>query len=106
MKLDHITVNLHSFVDLITNSSTEIFVEASQSTIDAVKEVVDNLLEVAGSDLKADDLFEFELGEKEGWDYYVDRSLKVTAKNPDCERTAKILSNLTGLFGIDAVYNG
>ena len=49
-------------VDLITNSSTEIYVEATQSTIKTIKELINNILESAGDGVtKADDLFTFEL---------------------------------------------
>jgi len=55
-------IPLHSFVDLITNSSSEIFVQAHDKTIVAVKEVINNLLKGVGSDKTADDLFTIELG--------------------------------------------
>jgi len=48
-------------VDVITNSSTTIYTQARDGSIDTLKAIVNSLLEVAGSDLKADDLFTFEI---------------------------------------------
>lgn len=59
---NQITINVHSFVDLITNSSSEIFVEASASTITAIKKMLTNVLAAGGSTKTADDLFTFDLG--------------------------------------------
>ena len=57
-----LTIPLHSFVDLITNSSSEIFVQADENTIKSVKKLIDNLIKASGSDKTADDLFEIDLG--------------------------------------------
>lgn len=59
---NQITIAVHSFVDLITNSSSEIFVQANAGTIKAIKGMFDNVLKCAGSTKSADDLFTFELG--------------------------------------------
>jgi hypothetical protein len=55
-------INIHSFVDLITNSSSEIYVYASDGTVKAVKDLINNLLKGVGSDKTADDLFTFDVG--------------------------------------------
>ena len=57
-----IIIPIHSFVDLITNSSSEIYIYASESTIKAVKGLINNLLSGVGSDKTADDLFTFDIG--------------------------------------------
>lgn len=57
-----LVINIHSFVDLITNSSSEIYVYASNGTIKSVKELINNLLKGVGSDKTADDLFTFDVG--------------------------------------------
>ena len=49
-------VNLHSAVDVITNSSTTIFTYSEGSDKKAV-ELINELLGVLGSDLKAEDMF-------------------------------------------------
>jgi hypothetical protein len=56
----HTTVNIHSFVDVITNSSTEIFV-SSENTLTIVKEVLVELLKVMGSDKTVDEVFDIKL---------------------------------------------
>jgi hypothetical protein len=134
---------IHSFVNLITNSSSEIFVCADESTVEAVKAVIDNLLKGAGSDKTADELFTFTLtveidnpetyeerkisgkgytltvdvnsaeGKQAIEDYSGDNpqesGILVTPKdgtNENLVLAAKTLSNLTGLFQIEASYNG
>lgn len=53
-----IKLKIHSFVDVITNSSTTIYSYYSGS-IKPVKEMIDAFLEAFKSSLKADDLFYF-----------------------------------------------
>jgi len=49
-------LNLHSVIDLITNSSTEIFVTATEDSVDIVKQFIDKILKDAGSDKVSDDI--------------------------------------------------
>lgn len=56
-----LTITVHSFVDLITNSSSEIFVAADQNTVKAIKKLVENLVAATGGTANADDLFSFDL---------------------------------------------
>jgi hypothetical protein len=92
-------IKIHSFVQLITNSSSEIFVSADDSTISGVKEIVNNLLKIGGSTLTFDDLFRVEIDSN---------GITVTVINDSVEakRVAELLSDLTGLFSIDVTYNG
>lgn len=55
-----ITFKIHSFVDLITNSSSEVFIAASKSTVDTVKEIVNTLLKQSNSSATCDDLFDID----------------------------------------------
>lgn len=48
---------LQSWSDVITNSSTEIYQEATEYTVSAVKEIINTILKIAGSDKTCDDLF-------------------------------------------------
>jgi len=152
-------IPIHSFVDLITNSSSEIFVAADENTVKAIKKLVDNIITASASSevvITADDLFTFEIvtlcyNEKyaevylnesdlrkkkkeieeiidnedgkytaeqveaaETWEfkdddegYYPKTSVRVEVKNKDNKSAvaaAKILSDLTGLFSIEASY--
>ena len=148
-----ITIPIHSFVDLITNSSSEIFVAADENTIKAVRKLIDNILKASGSDKTSDDLFDIGLGyevtdietydnkfvtkaefekieetyqEWEDGDQsedeprfqprysdgdYSNSNLLVTVKDDvsseqkaAAKAAAKTLSDLTGLFEIDASY--
>ena len=62
-----IIIPFHSFIDVITNSSTEIFVNTHSKTIEYAKNLVNSLLEAAKSDKTADDLFEFKTQKKLFW---------------------------------------
>jgi hypothetical protein len=66
----------HSVIDVITNSSTEIFVH-SEHCIEPAKELLNELLYLEGSNKKCDDIFEISLeydksNIEEIFDYYVD----------------------------------
>lgn len=105
---------MHSFVDLITNSSTEIYIQATDKTIESIKALVDNILKLGGSALKCDDLFTIELNPDEVTaeenEYgYKSVSLIVKCRDENGElgkKTAETLANLTDMFGINAEYNG
>jgi len=60
-KLIRFVIPVHSFVDLITNSSSEIFTSASDSTVAAAKEIVNKVLAAGGSLATCDDLFNVSL---------------------------------------------
>lgn len=50
-------IRVHSSVALITNSSTTIYSSATQNTIKQIRDFVDAVLRLAGSDKKCDELF-------------------------------------------------
>lgn len=52
-------VKIHSMVDVITNSSTVIYVQNHGKTIELAKALINDILKVAGNEKTADDLFEF-----------------------------------------------
>lgn len=91
--MNSIPIPIHSFVDLITNSSSETFVCADKKTVQAVKELVNTFLRMGGLTQKADDLFTFELvlaaGQMEyvGGDY--DKELSIDAEIPITSKEAK-----------------
>ena len=142
-------IPVHSFVDVITNSSSEIFTSANEGTVKAVKELINNLLIGVGSNKTADDLFDIIVGievdnpetyeerkisgkgytitvpadsdagkeqleeneriQNNGDGYGRDLCLVVTPKagtNENVVLAAKTLSNLTGLFYMEAYRNG
>jgi len=56
-------IPIHSQVDLITNSSSEIFVSTSKSSCTVVKNLITSILALAGSTKTCDDLFIVEVAE-------------------------------------------
>lgn len=54
-------IPVHSIIDVITNSSTEIFTTATKKSMEFAKELIDEILSAGGSNKKAEDLFEFKL---------------------------------------------
>ena len=61
MDMDSLKISLHSFIDVITNSSTSIYVMADKESVKTVKELINQILKKWGSDKKCDDLFEVNL---------------------------------------------
>jgi len=51
-------IPVHSIVDVITNSSTVIYTEATRNAVELSKTLINRVLSVAGSDKTADDLFD------------------------------------------------
>lgn len=83
-------IKIHSFVDLITNSSSEIFVRANDKTIETIKQLINGLLKMANSELTADDLFEFKLIISS---YYDDNDKMYKNIDPDSNEGKEILQN-------------
>ena len=54
-------IKIHSIVDLITNSSTEIFISSHKNTKKELLALVDEILKASGSDKKAEDLFDVKI---------------------------------------------
>jgi len=61
MKIFTIEIPIHSFIDVITNSSTSVYVGCHDNTVKFAKELVDDLLKAAGSEKSADDVFTFSI---------------------------------------------
>lgn len=54
-------IYIQSQIDLITNSSTEVFQIADNGSVEDLKEVINAILEVGESPFKCDDLFDIKL---------------------------------------------
>lgn len=90
-------INIQSITDIVTNSSTEVFIRVKETAINTVKELINDLLKISGSTLQADDLFTIEI-------LYDDSSdLMVTPKQDttECIEAAVILSSLRSLFNYE-----
>jgi hypothetical protein len=120
------------FSDIITNSSSEVYCVYDEEGINRIKELVNSILEIAGSDKKFDDLFEISLipdsfldedfydafnrepeNEQELLEYALtldqyDRpafeGINVVAKNPKDKHAADLISYIDGIFQFREYY--
>ena len=60
-----VRIPVHSLIDLITNSSTEIFVH-SEKSVEPAKALLTELLKLEGSDKTCDDVFEITIEKDRG----------------------------------------
>ena len=118
-----ITLSIHSFVDLITNSSSETYITASDKTINVVKDIIKLFLENANVATPVDELFDVELvytseeydkvkdmyveEEREGTNECVPSRVKISVKPgvTDFGELVKVLNNLNGAFESVEFYN-
>jgi hypothetical protein len=54
-------INLHSLIDVITNSSSEIFLVMNSNAVKGMFEIIDEILKVGGSGYRAEELFTVDL---------------------------------------------
>jgi len=110
-----IKIPVHSIIDVITNSSTEIYVNPASNTSKVIKEFIDGILKSAGSDKKCNDLFEIKIkkelnedtGEpyEDGYDDY-DTHESVTLVSKDDGKEINMKSLVYNMFNIEGSYNG
>lgn len=100
-------INVHSFIDVITNSSTEIYMWADEGSVKTVKGIIDTILKAAKSDKTADDLFDIRVkeGEEETWNGMPTDELIVEPKE-GVEIDKDLAHEIEKVFNIDAGYNG
>ncbi len=97
-------IPVHSFIDVITNSSSEVFVTSDRSTVAAMKDAINALLSVAGSKERCDDLFEVVLERVDGG-YGEYNAIRVVAKDPNCRAAAVALNKLNQSFLAETIGN-
>lgn len=102
---------LQSLNDVVTNSSMEVYQEATQYTVDAVRDIINVILKIGGSDKSCDDLFTvsinyedmlesyFEdiLGESDIDEEYLGMIEEIRSRKDDSEAYAELVK--TGLVG-------
>lgn len=91
-----IVIPVHSMVDLITNSSSEIFVTANEKTVKTIQEIIDQLLALSGSTLKAKNLFKIELASMYDTEDY-DRVFLTDAEVTEALKSGKVKFNMDHL---------
>jgi hypothetical protein len=55
--MENLKVKIHSLIDVITNSSTEMYLVMGNDAIDGMYEIINEVLKIGGSDKRAEDLF-------------------------------------------------
>jgi hypothetical protein len=93
-------INLHSVIDLITNSSTEIYTYSSGS-LAACKEMINEFFKVAGIEKTCDDIFELSIDTDEGQSY-----LTISPKSPEYSNLAILVRKFLYSVYHEACYNG
>ena len=68
-------VPIHSIIDVITNSSTSVFVCVSTKSIRFAKELINDILQAGGSKKTADDLFEFAIAPSANAERYIEKHM-------------------------------
>lgn len=68
---------LQSLNDVVTNSSMEVYQEATQYTVDAVKDIINVILKIGGSDKSCDDLFTVSIDYSDMLEDYFERCIDI-----------------------------
>lgn len=104
-----ITIPVHSVIDLITNSSSETFVTATDKAVNTIKEILSEFLSSVGDTRSVDEIFSVDLvydgydkddnytaivGTSEYAPSYVVVALKVNEENPRYAKLAKLMTDL------------
>jgi len=97
--MKNISIPIHSIVDVITNSSTVIYIQTHDKTIEYAKALVNDILKASGSDKSADDVFTFKLVPNECYEeMFVDNriselkeisNIKIEFNTPEYEEVVK-----------------
>lgn len=96
------TICIHSFVDLITNSSSESFVAANDRTLEAVRKIINATLKAGGSTKCCDDLVLLKL-EPGDYNEGTTTNIKCVPKAEGTEELAKLIDGLKSSFGRETV---
>jgi hypothetical protein len=107
-------IPVHSFVDLITNSSTEIYVSPTNKTVTTLKEIINEILRIGGSKQTCDDLVNISLEQVCDCAEYLEgedleehnpktcdcakTNLVITAKGEDKKEYKKLITALSKLI--------
>ena len=96
------TLRIHSFVDLITNSSSELFTAANQRTIETVRAIINQTLKVGGSTKCCDDLVLLTLVPGD-YDEGITTNIRCVAKAEGTKELARLIDGLKDSFGQELV---
>ena len=95
-----ITFKIHSFIDLITNSSSETFIQCTDNTKGAIKDIVNHLLTANNiTNVTCDDIFNINID-------HDDVMITNLTGNGEYDIVAKKLCGLVHTYSIESEYNG
>jgi len=77
-------VKVHSLIDVITNSSTTVFITMNGGAVKGMFDIINEILRVAESDKKAEDLYSVEVDMD--WDYLMERFIDGACDDPKDEK--------------------
>lgn len=99
-----IKIPVHSFVDLITNSSSEVYVTSDRRTAESVEALVNAILKAGGSTQKCSDLVDLRLESVDGGygDY---KNVIAIAKSGQSKQAADLISKLYSAFTAETIGN-
>ncbi len=115
--MKQIKIPVHSFIDVITNSSTEIYMKTHDGSVKYLKEFINTLMIAAESDKKADDLFDFDVqlddpdGEyedreaDEDWEIGCDSTIILTPKDKNNKKLINVCKIVRNIFEPQDVSN-
>lgn len=83
-----ILIRVHSFCDSISNSSSESFISCSNQTVETIRQIIDNILVISGSNKTTNDYFTLDLV-TEITDFNYDED-----KNGDNSKVVKFIKTL------------
>ena len=103
---------LQSLNDVVTNSSMEVYQEATQYTVNAVRDIINVILKISGSDKSCDDLFTISINYEDMLDSYFDcdwrypsTEVSIVPKGEASPADVTILNKINDLFNVEACYN-
>lgn len=97
-------IKLQSIIDVITNSSTEVFVMATDRTVKYVKDLLVQLTNTSIEEVEKN--FDIYLDEEEP--NYMDManvSIAIDAKNDEDKKYVRMINNLINSFSYDGCYD-
>lgn len=97
------TLHVHSFVDLITNSSSELFAAANDRTLETVRAIINATLKAGGSTKCCDDLVLLKLVPGDPFDEGTTTNVVCVAKAEGTEEMAQLITGLKDSFGEERV---
>jgi len=103
--MNSISIPIHSFLDLITNSSSETYVTSDRQTVTSIKSIIDAVLKAGGSTKTCDDMFMVKLAKEDGGYGRYDVVI-ANPKGPEYAEAASALSKISGAFRAETIGNG